>query len=424
MVGDGFIFVERDFPTSEKKLFKSLHCFWHSESSKAYFFVGICFLLLLFHWQASMFFLYHDGIFGKLVYNNFVWNAITEDDTKFWRNIHISGFSHNFVHHCCNARSVLNVKKRCIFIVFSCLRLFALFQVTWSMSDLSCAFFWKRKKSFCNKTFGLRWCAFNLRKIDKCFRHPFTWVVAGPTSCEKTEFMAKFIQHVKQMMTPVSQRIVWCYREWQHRWKSRHIFAGVKDFCPNFPKLSRIIFGPLFVWIFSHEDHISDDIQKKSSSDFGRHFFQIKTCWARFLLVFSGSLPRFSGFLRRFHKFCPDFHGFCQDFQGFCLDFHKIKTFGHALAPPPPPPLSDSIALILFQTWSLSKDFLSEKTLTEHKGSYWFWTIKWTKLTGVWQICSPRQSPQRPQCHIRIVQLSISRVNSVSDLCCCWLLSC
>ena len=34
MVGDGFIFVDRDFPTPEKKLFKSSHCFWHSESSK------------------------------------------------------------------------------------------------------------------------------------------------------------------------------------------------------------------------------------------------------------------------------------------------------------------------------------------------------------------------------------------------------
>jgi len=27
MVGDGFIFVEKDFPTSEKNLFKSSHCF-------------------------------------------------------------------------------------------------------------------------------------------------------------------------------------------------------------------------------------------------------------------------------------------------------------------------------------------------------------------------------------------------------------
>jgi len=31
VVGDGFIFVERYFPTSEKKMFKSSHCFWHSQ---------------------------------------------------------------------------------------------------------------------------------------------------------------------------------------------------------------------------------------------------------------------------------------------------------------------------------------------------------------------------------------------------------
>ena len=47
MVGDGFIFVERDFPTSEKKLFKSSHCFWHSESSKSLFFCWDLFFIAI-----------------------------------------------------------------------------------------------------------------------------------------------------------------------------------------------------------------------------------------------------------------------------------------------------------------------------------------------------------------------------------------
>ena len=47
MVGDGFIFVERDFPTSEKKLFRSLHCFWHSESSKSLFFCWDLFFIAI-----------------------------------------------------------------------------------------------------------------------------------------------------------------------------------------------------------------------------------------------------------------------------------------------------------------------------------------------------------------------------------------
>jgi len=51
--------------------------------------------------------------------------------------------------------------------------------------------------------------------MDERFHHPLTCVVAEPTSCGKTEFVAKFIQHVKQKMTPTPQRIVWCYGEWQ-----------------------------------------------------------------------------------------------------------------------------------------------------------------------------------------------------------------
>jgi len=41
--------------------------------------------------------------------------------------------------------------------------------------------------------------------------------VTGPTNCGKNEFVAKFIQRVKQMMTPTPHRIVWCYGERQRR---------------------------------------------------------------------------------------------------------------------------------------------------------------------------------------------------------------
>ena len=49
MVEDGFIFVERDFPTSEKNC-SNLHIVFGILSlQEAYYFVGICFLLQLFH---------------------------------------------------------------------------------------------------------------------------------------------------------------------------------------------------------------------------------------------------------------------------------------------------------------------------------------------------------------------------------------
>jgi len=65
-----------------------------------------------------------------------------------------------------------------------------------------------------------------------------------------------------------------------HRCRSRQIFGGSKEFCPNFRKLAQKNFGPLFVRIFSHDDRFWDDLQKRSSCDsahVGRHFFQIKT---------------------------------------------------------------------------------------------------------------------------------------------------
>jgi len=65
------------------------------------------------------------------------------------------------------------------------------------------------------ETFDLRWRAFCLRNMDERFHHPFMCVVAGTTSCGKNEFVAKFIQHVKQMMTPTLQRIIGRYGERQ-----------------------------------------------------------------------------------------------------------------------------------------------------------------------------------------------------------------
>jgi len=83
----------------------------------------------------------------------------------------------------------------------------------WSILDWLC----ETKKVDLYKTLDLRWRAFCLRNMDGRLHHPFTCVVAEPTSCGKNEFVAKFIQHVKQMMTPTPQIVDWCYGGWQRR---------------------------------------------------------------------------------------------------------------------------------------------------------------------------------------------------------------
>ena len=72
--------------------------------------------------------------------------------------------------------------------------------------------------------------------------------------------------------------------------------------------------------------------KKSSSCHFGRHFFQIKACWAPFLLIFSGSSWKFSEIL-----------------PGFYPDFYQIRTFGGALVPPAPPlptPVKETVWLL------------------------------------------------------------------------------
>jgi len=108
-----------------------------------------------------------------------------------------------------------------------------------------------------------------------------------------------------------------------HRCRSRQNFLGAKDFCPNFLKLARKIFGPLFVRTFSQADLLSEWPPKSGPSfhmvvvpktgpsygctDVGCHFFQIKPRCAPFLSRFSGIWQRFSQILPIFPRILPRF---------------------------------------------------------------------------------------------------------------------
>jgi len=50
-------------------------------------------------------------------------------------------------------------------------------------------------------------------------KHPTTCLIAGPTGCGKTRFVARLLQSVG-MITPTPGRIVWVYGEWQPTYDS------------------------------------------------------------------------------------------------------------------------------------------------------------------------------------------------------------
>jgi len=46
-------------------------------------------------------------------------------------------------------------------------------------------------------------------------KHPFTAIVAGPTSCGKTRFVFRLVDNIDQMIDLTPTKIVYCYGEYQ-----------------------------------------------------------------------------------------------------------------------------------------------------------------------------------------------------------------
>ena len=101
-------------------------------------------------------------------------------------------------------------------------------------------------------------------------------------------------------------------KSWRHRCRSRRIFGGTKDFCPNFHKLARKAksFQATFCsTIFSHTDHEDffwNDLQRHffKSNKVGRHFGRIFRTFAQILWDF---VNIFNDFAQIFTDFVPIF---------------------------------------------------------------------------------------------------------------------
>lgn len=51
--------------------------------------------------------------------------------------------------------------------------------------------------------------------MDVTWHHPFTAIVAGPSSCGKSYFVQRLLQNAVEMITPPPERVIWAYSEWQ-----------------------------------------------------------------------------------------------------------------------------------------------------------------------------------------------------------------
>jgi len=47
------------------------------------------------------------------------------------------------------------------------------------------------------------------------WKNLFTCMVAGPTGCGNTTFVTRMFRHAATIINPPSDKITWCYGEWQ-----------------------------------------------------------------------------------------------------------------------------------------------------------------------------------------------------------------
>jgi hypothetical protein len=59
--------------------------------------------------------------------------------------------------------------------------------------------------------------------MDPRWKHPFTALICGPTSCGKSYFVKRFIENLNLMIDVNIVEVIWCYAEWQN------LYSSIKD---------------------------------------------------------------------------------------------------------------------------------------------------------------------------------------------------
>jgi hypothetical protein len=105
------------------------------------------------------------------------------------------------------------------------------------------------------------------------FEHPTTIVLAGPTQCGKTHFLATAIQDKR--FQPEPQRIVWVFGEWQHAYEELAQQVPHIQFVKNFSSELYESFDPSVRNLLVLDDQMENSAaHKRGENDVSKFFTQ------------------------------------------------------------------------------------------------------------------------------------------------------
>src|SRR6185437_1404316 len=87
--------------------------------------------------------------------------------------------------------------------------------------------------------------------MDLRFKHPFSAIICGPSSCGKTCFVESLVANKHTLFDTEFSKIVWCYAEWQPRYAN--ICAEFNEGLPDMTKFTSMVPTLMIVDDLMHE---------------------------------------------------------------------------------------------------------------------------------------------------------------------------
>ena len=95
--------------------------------------------------------------------------------------------------------------------------------------------------------------------MDPRWQHPFTCVIAGPTSCGKTQWVMNFLNNVSEMVYPPVSHIVYSYGEWQPSYATLPAHVNLQEGMSNIPEYAQ---EPCLLIIDDQMDEVDKNVMR------------------------------------------------------------------------------------------------------------------------------------------------------------------
>ena len=128
---------------------------------------------------------------------------------------------------------------------------------------------------------------------QKYLIHPFTMMIAGPTSCGKTVLLKQILEN--RIIKPVPVHIVWYYKIWQPLYTEMMSTVPGISFVEGLPDPDELMQNPEIPRLFVLDDLMAGGMENKEVSSMfteGSHHHNFSVCFIVQNLFYGGKMQR------------------------------------------------------------------------------------------------------------------------------------